>query len=750
MKLVKKIVKWSVFSIFILGLLVSAAVSLYVFITIKTAPTISKSELSSDGSTRIYDANNNLIYQTTATQRDYIHYKDIPKTYINALVSTENRSFFTDSGINVKNIVGSAVSILKGGEFRGGSTLTQQLVKLTAFSTSSSDRTIKRKIQEAYLALQLTKIYSKKQILEYYVNKVFEGQGVYGAETISEVYFNKPLKDLDLSQTAIIAGLGQSPTTYNLYTNPKLVRTRRDEVLASMYSNHKITKSDYKKALDEDVKTGLQPADSRYENEVKNMKVNSGYISSVIEQAESLGFKPNKNGLIIKTSLNQTVQNKVYTTLNTSSQYEGINGVQAAATVVDNKTGNVIAQIGGRNLTEKSMFGINRATQTNRSTGSSTKPLVDYGPAIEYLGWGTNHILEDTPYVYPGTNIHLYDYSMSYAGAITMLKALQWSLNIPAVRTLDAVGGANASKFLTRIGIANKGASLGGTDAIGINTSTAALASGYATVANNGYHYPISYITSIETPNQKLYVIRKLKAYKGYQAIKDSTAYVLTSLMKTNISEGTSDGAKISGLTQAGKDGMVGYDSSADVPDRAVEDAWMAGFTKGITLAVWDGYDSPLKPNSYIPESKEEISTNVYKEIMSSIGWSFDHSDWKQPSDLTKSGDYYIPKATTVTAKKTVSIGSAPAIASSTPNWGILQAPASADLNDNGTITKKERRLYKKYFKLTGQKANKKKLKKKIAKDNSASTKLQKQIDSLNTQIANVQAQISSAQSEGK
>ncbi len=212
------------------------------FIYAKSAPTLTEAKLQSSGSTTIYDANDHKIMSLGSENRRYISENKIPQQLKNAIVSIEDRRFYQHHGIDPIRIVGAAIANITGssGGLQGGSTLDQQLIKLSYFSTKRSDQTLKRKAQEAWMALKLDNSYSKDQILTFYINKVFMGFGTYGMQTASYYYFNKPLKDLNLAQTALIAGIPNAPTDYNPYSNQKLALKRRNEVLDAMLANKKI------------------------------------------------------------------------------------------------------------------------------------------------------------------------------------------------------------------------------------------------------------------------------------------------------------------------------------------------------------------------------------------------------------------------------------------------------------------------------------------------------------------------------
>lgn len=616
---------------------------------ISESPTISKQMLSSDSSSKMYDNSDNIIWQSSEKPREYIKYSELSKAYINALTSVENRSFFTDKGFSVKSVTSAVVGNIlhvgasSDGTVRGGSTITQQLIKLTAYGTGVKYQTAKRKVQEMYLSYNLTKTYSKKQILEFYVNKLYEGHRIYGIQTISKYYYGKSLKDLDLSQTAILAGIGQSPAVYDLYGSDKtlkLVTDRRNVVLKSMLDNHKITTSEYKSAVSEDIKTGLIPANQKIIETEKVTRQDQAYIMSALNQVKSLGYDYTQDGLQIHTGLNQKMQDIVTDKLTHSTAYQGMEGVQSAVTITQPNTGYVMAQVGGRNLGD-SLYGINRATQTSRSSGSGIKPLIDYGPAIQYLNWPTNHTLADTPYIYAGTNIQLYDFDRNYLGNMTMKQALITSRNVPAVRALDAVGGSRASSFLDKLNLPNNGANTGGSDGIGINASTAQMAAAYGAVANNGKMNTTRYVHKVVLPNGS---VEQTPTHE-VQAMSEGTAYSLISMMKDVFKKNASGpNAEISGLAQAGKTGTVGYDASVNVPSGAVSDSWVNGFIKGASVSMWTGYDFPNQ--NYIPASLELNDQTVYKEIMNEVKGMVDTSDW-QATGVTDLGNGYFQKSDT-------------------------------------------------------------------------------------------------------
>ena len=643
---IKPVVK--ITSLFVLGALTVGGifVSAKVMFWIKTAPALTKQALASDTSSQIYDKDDNVIWSSNVVDRQVIKFSDTSQNFRDALVDTEDKSFFKNSGVNWGATIKVAPGHLTGQTSRGASTLTQQLIKNSDFSTSAKDATLKRKVQEIFLAEALDKAYSKKQIFDFYINKVYMGHNVYGVGTAANYYYGKPLKELDLSQSAILAGLPQSPTQYDLYGNKQAleaVEWRRNIVLQSMLEEHSITKKEYRQAKAEPVTNGLVPQEQHeqdYLSQHQQLLKNQWFVQSVQEQVKKLGYNLNMGGLKVHTEFDPNVQDVLVDQINNNAALADMGDIQAAGTIVDSKTGAVIAQVGGRNVGQ-SLFGLNRATSTLRSSGSGIKPLIDYGPAIEYLGWGSNHKVLDAAYTYPGSNVVLGNASPGYHGNVTMSYALAMSLNTPAARTLDDyVGGARASAFLNKLQIPNHGAKTGGADAVGLNVSTAQMASGFAAVANNGIYNQTRYVTSITTPDGTEHSIPT----NSVRAMSQATAYILTSMMKKVLDQGmTGQEAAISGLHQAVKTGTVGYADGDPVPNQAIKDLWVNGITKGLSFSLWVGYDKPLAQNGYIPYADYDLAHIVYRDVMSQVAFNYDNSDWQRPATVVNGADGLTP-----------------------------------------------------------------------------------------------------------
>lgn len=623
-----QIIKW-VFIVFML--VVVAGVGLFAYYA-KDAPSISQNELQSGGSSSLYTNDGKFLLSLGSEKRTYVTDKEIPQQLKDAIISVEDRRFYKEGlGLDPIRIVGSVlVNARSQSVASGGSTITQQLVKLSVFSTSSSQRTLRRKAQEAWLSMKVEREFSKDQILEYYINKVYMNYGNYGMGTAAQYYYDKNLKDLDLAQTALIAGMPNAPVAYNPYLYPAKAKYRRDVVLKSMLTNKKITQAQYNQAVAEPITQGLVAQKNNIESDLR--KVDDPYIKEVINEVKAKGFNPYTDNLKITVNIDQDAQQHLYDLANNGKVPFTNDKMQVGATVVDPTNGHVIAIIGGRKLPSVQL-GLNRAVQTGRSTGSSIKPVLDYAPAVEYLNWGTSHMLDDTKYIYPGTNIQLYDWDNTYMGRITMRKALEQSRNVPAVRTLAKVGLNRAALFARKIGV-SVGSDAGLSVAIGANASSLQMAGAFGAFANNGVYHKPQFVSKIETADGLVHNYDS----SGTRVMKHSTAYIMTNMLKDVLTKGSGTNARISSLHEAGKTGTVKYSDEDLVkyPQYAntPKDSWFVGYTKAYSIGIWTGYDN-LKDGT-ISGSGQQSAQLLYKEMMSYLMKNKTNSDWKKPSTVIR------------------------------------------------------------------------------------------------------------------
>lgn len=637
-KHMNKFLKW--FLIVIGGLFVLAAGTTAYLAS--STPEVNKSILQSAGSTTFYDRNNKKVMDM-GIRRDYVKYNEIPKKMQDAVISIEDRRFYKEPfGIDPIRIASVLFGNISSQSIQGGgSTLTQQLVKLSVFSTNKSDQTIKRKIQEILLAIKIENKFSKHQILEFYINKVYLANGIAGMKTAAKYYFGKDLNQLSLAQTAQLAGIPQSPYAYDPYVYPEKAKTRRDSVLNAMYRNKKISKDQLNNALNEPISEGLKPKEEDTTSASRIKKISDPYIKEAISTAQKKGFDPYRDNLKITLNLDLDAQERLYNIIN-SYYYIGFPDdlMQAAATVVNSKNGQVIAMVGGRNQGEVQL-GYNRAVEKSRSNGSNMKPLLDYAPAMEYLGWSTYHPLVDERYTYPGTDINLQNWDHTYMGKMTLRNALSQSRNVPAVKTLQSVGFDKARKFIKKMNI-DVPKSQGLSAAIGSNVSTLQSAAAYGSFSDDGNYHKPYYISKIETADG----ITHTYDSKPKKVMSSSTAFMITDILKNVVdSSGMANSAYIPGLAQAGKTGTTNYsdeelEKNPYLADQS-RDAWFTGYTKDYSMSVWTGYDKPIENG--LDQDSQKLSQLIYKYMISYLEAGKSVKDWTMPNSLvTLDGEYFL------------------------------------------------------------------------------------------------------------
>lgn len=605
----------------------------------------------------MYDNQGKEIWRNNVYSQRYVEYKDIPTEYINFLLDTEDAEFYQEEyGFNVKALLSAFKSwalrkLGKDVPLRGGSTIEQQLIKLS--TDGLNDRTIKRKIQEIETAYRLDKTYGKNKILELYVNKIELGENSIGVGTVAHTYYGQSLSDIakdkspkGMSKLAIIAGLGQAPSECNLYDNPKKVEKRRKDVIQSAYDRGHLTKKQVKDILAVPVTEGLK---ERYwqNNELINSTINhNGFVTATLEELSEQGYNPYKQSMEIHTTLDSDKDSEVKEIMEDDSVYQPedtsigrVDLQQSASTTIDVKTGKVVAQFGGRK--QKEALGLNRATQTTRSSGSIIKPFLSYAPAIEYMGHGSGTALDSSNYKYKGTNFVAGNYGGYQYGIVSMSKALRLSLNTPAIRELDDVVGSDRAKVMMKnLGMDVK-ENYGGSDALGLDVSTQQIANGMSTLANFGQYQKASHINFIITKSGKIEF-----NYPKTQAMHDSTAYILLSMMQGVTKEGGSapEADIPEYIGYASKTGTVGYDDSdgIDRPEWVASDTWIGGTTKNYAIAIWTGYDSPNKQGNWV-DKEDKAKTKLYLSLTKFFNNGLDVSNWGKPNTVRGSGDSIFP-----------------------------------------------------------------------------------------------------------
>ncbi|MFM0676408.1 penicillin-binding protein PBP1A [Streptococcus suis] len=665
---------------------------------IYTAPKLSEESLTATVSSKIYDKNGNLIADLGAEKRSNASIEEIPTDLVNAIVAIEDQRFFNHRGVDVIRIAGSLVNNLTGGRLQGGSTLDQQFIKLTYFSTSVQDQNIKRKIQEAWLALQLERRNTKQEILTYYINKVNMSNGNYGMKTAANAFFGKELKDLTLPQLALLAGMPQAPNQYDPYTYPEEAKNRRDLVLAEMLEEKYIDNTQYEQAVLTPVTDGLQPLS----NAAAYPAYMDNYLKQVVEEVEEkTGYNLLTTGMDVYTNVDPAAQQQLWNIYNTDMYVSYPDDLlQVASTIVDVSNGKVVAQLGGRKQETNVSFGTNQAVETNRDFGSTMKPITDYAPAFENgVFTSTADTVVDTPYNYPGTTIPINNWDKQFYGSISIKTAVQYSRNVTAVKALEATGLENSLAFLNSIGINYP--EMHYSNAISSNTSDTGrqygassekMAAAYAAFANGGTYYAPQYVNKIVFSDGTV----SEYAPQGNRVMTEETAYMMTDLMKSVLSYGYGLNATVSGIPMAGKTGTSNYTDSetesilASVPEAnysysVVPDENFVGYSSQYAMAVWTGYTNRMTP---ILDNGMRVATDVYHHMMAYMHSDYTATEWEVPSGLVRYGsNYYLRGSRSLSNAYNTYTSSSTSSSSSTETSETAEATTTSSETSSGTST---------------------------------------------------------------
>ncbi|MBM7569861.1 transglycosylase domain-containing protein [Aquibacillus albus] len=584
------------------------------------APDINEALLSDPASTKVYDINKEVFADLGTYKRTKISYDDLPDVLIDAVIAAEDARFFNHPGIDFQRIAAAILgNITNGFGSEGASTITQQVVK---GSFLSPEKTLKRKVQEQWLAIQIDSQYSKEDILTMYLNKNFYGAQAYGVAKAAETYFGKTdLDELTLPESALLAGLPQRPSAYDPFVNPDLAKQRMDTVLDLMVMHGKITEEEANEAKQVSIESMLinkRPDSTPYE----------AFLQKVAEEVEEkLDINIYKEGIEVYTTIDQNAQKRVEMLLTDSEEnpitYPDEN-FQAGLTVLDTKTGAIRAIGGGRNRDNQN--GWNYAFHGNgRQPGSTIKPITAYGPAIETNKLSTYHqINDDKPYDVAGSS-PIENWNRSYQGWVSMRYALQWSLNVPAVKTLEENGYSNAQSFAENLGVTFANDSMTIRDAIG-GTSTGVtpmqLAGAYRAFGNEGiYNEPYAVTKVVYSDGRTVDLKPEAEA-----VMSPYTAYMITDMLKTVVRSGTGTTANIPGLPLAGKTGTTNLEDKEGSPD-----SWFSGYTTNYTIAVWTGYDDQKR---VLPNTK--ISQELFRHTMAYISEGIETPDWEKPNSVVE------------------------------------------------------------------------------------------------------------------
>lgn len=665
-----------------------------------------------DGSTEIER------FVSSGSNRVYKSIDEIPKDLQHAFVAIEDERFYKHNGIDLQGIARAAVvGIARGGNFtEGASTLTQQLIKNNVFPNFTKEKTFydkfQRKIQEQYLALQIEKKMDKSEIIESYLNTINLGQNCLGVQAASQRYFGKDVSDLTLSECAVIAGITQSPSTYDPITHPDNNKVRRNKVLKNMLEQDYISQKQYDEALADDVYARIQTtntasqADNTYsyfvdalaQQVIQDLKDQLGYTDTQAYNAVYSG------GLSIYSTQNQTMQQICDEEANDDSNYPGLkeygldyaltvtradgstenygsNNIknyvketygkdqgllyssedaaramveewkatiaregdtyderititpqpQSSITIMDQKTGQVKAMVGGRGE-KASSLGLNRAYQgSKRQPGSAFKILAAYAPALDSCDKTLATTIDDEPYTLKSGQV-LRNANKQYGGTTTLREGIKRSINVVAVKLSDEITQELGYEYCQKFGISTlvKNKTINGKVFDDSTSQTLALGgitegvynyemcAAYATIANGGeYNKPTLYSKVVDHDGNVLLD----GTGESHTVIKDSTAYLLTSAMEDVVNSGTGTACQLPNMPVAGKTGTT----------TSNKDLWFCGFTPYYTCAVWGGYDDN-KECDY----DTSFRFRLWKGIMSRIHENLEEKDFKVPSSVER------------------------------------------------------------------------------------------------------------------
>lgn len=613
----------------LIGLAVGAGAFAYF---VKDAPKLDKKLLVDPVASELIDMNGD-VYATLGTEkRDYVEIDKIPMLVKNAVLATEDVRFYKHHGIDFRRLAGAVMAnFSRGFGSEGASTLTQQVVKR---SFLSDEKTIKRKAQEAWLSVQLEKSYTKDQIFEMYVNKIYYSDGIHGIETASKYYFGKKLDELTLTEAAFLAGLPQSPNNYNPYRHPEKADKRKDIVLSLMHQHGKISQEEMQEAKNVSVADTLVEESDHEEETYKY----DAFVDQVIKEVESMGdYNVFADGLKVYTTLDPDAQEHTEKMLFTNEvvQYPD-EKFQAGIVLMDTKNGEVKAIGGSRNKDVKR--GRNFATNlSDKQLGSTAKPIFDYGPAIEYLNWSTYEQIADEPYTYK-TGDPINNFDNSHLGMMSIREALYRSRNIPALKAFHEVGSDKAKQFAEKLGLTDP--KIVESDAIGggeQHPSPLTVAGAYGAFGNSGIFNKPHTVKKLVLMDEETEIKNRVEPEV---AMKDSTAFMVTDMLKDVVSgkAGATGGmANISGLPVAGKTGTTNYNSADmqrwQIPQGSSPDSWFAGYTTNYTVAVWTGYKD--KKNPILPKD-QKIAQQLFKSLMWQVSSKVETPDFKMPNSVVR------------------------------------------------------------------------------------------------------------------
>ena len=614
--------KYHLTKIFLLiGLTFSLVVGGYLFYIAKTT-NVADLQNALKATTIIYDKDGNQAGSLTGQKGTYVELDAISENLQNAVVATEDRSFYKNSGINYGRFF---LAILTAGRSGGGSTITQQLAKNAYLS---QDQTVERKAKEFFLALEINKKYSKQEILTMYLNNAYFGNGVWGIEDASKKYFGVSASELTLDQSAVLAGMLKGPEIYNPLYSVENATNRRNTVLQNMVAAGYIDQATADQSAAVDIHGQLVDA---YEGKSEDYRYPSYFDAVINEAVNEYGLTEEdiiKNGYRIYTEMDQNYQASmqvIYDNVDLFPVAEDGTRAESGSVALDPKTGGVRAIVGRVASDQDAGFrSYNYATQSARSPGSTIKPLVVYSPAVAN-GWSTNKELDNTTKVYGSYTVDNYG-GIQGSPTVPMYQALAESLNLPAVATANELGLNTVFDYGKKFGLNmdNVDKSLGVALGSGVTTNPLQMAQAYGTFANDGVMNDAHLITKIENASGQ---VVKSHSQKSKRVLSSSANKKMTNMMLGTFTNGTGVNAAPYGYTMAGKTGTTETDFNPDLSG----DQWVIGYTPDVVISQWLGFPKTDETH-YLTGTSAETASVIFRNVANSVlpyteGTGFDNEE---------------------------------------------------------------------------------------------------------------------------
>lgn len=592
----------------IIGLGFSLLTGGYLFYLAKTT-NVKDLQNALKATTIIYDKNGDQAGSLTGQKGTYVELDAISENLQNAVVATEDRSFYKNSGINYGRFF---LAILTLGRSGGGSTITQQLAKNAYLS---QDQTVERKAKEFFLALEINKKYSKKEILTMYLNNAYFGNGVWGIEDASKKYFGVSASQLSLDQSAVLAGMLKGPEIYNPLYSVENATNRRNTVLQNMVAAGYIDQKTADQSAAVDIHGQLVDA---YEGKSEDYRYPSYFDAVINEAVNEYGLTEEdivKNGYRIYTELDQNYQASMQVIYDNTALFpvaEDGTRAESGSVALDPKTGGVRALVGRVGSDQNPGFRTyNYATQAARSPGSTIKPLVVYSPAVAE-GWSTNKELDNSTTQYGSYEVNNYA-GIQSSPTVPMYQALAESLNLPAIATANDLGLDTVFEYGKKFGLNmdKVDKSLAVALGAGVTTNPMQMAQAYGTFANGGVMNDAHLITKIENASGQ---VVKSHSQKSTRVLSGSTTDKMTNMMLGTFSNGTGVNAAPYGYTMAGKTGTTETSFNKDLSG----DQWVIGYTPDVVISQWLGFPT-TDENHYLTDSSAGTASEIFRNVANSV-----------------------------------------------------------------------------------------------------------------------------------